>query len=133
LYSATKSEDTEAQNTKQTKNDRLKYTSKTPRHRPRLPLAPASSCTSRRAATRGSSVGSMPPPGTIHKSCLRLAVTSNTYQRQPNNQLLTHTHVTQCHQRATWRECYIYASLFRQKQQNKQKQKTTKINTLQDR
>ena len=68
-----------------TSNELWIRTSKTPRQRPRLPLAPASSCTSLNAATRGSSVGSIPPPGTIHSPCLRLAVTSNTCHAPETN------------------------------------------------
>ena len=70
-----------------TSNELWIRTSKTPRQRPRLPLAPASSCTSLNAATRGSSVGSIPPPGTIHSPCLRLAVTSNTCHAPANKPL----------------------------------------------
>lgn len=53
-------------------------TSNVPRQRPNCPRTPASSRTSRRAVTAGSSSGSTPPPGTIQLSGLRLDVTSNT-------------------------------------------------------
>lgn len=53
-------------------------TSNVPRQRPNCPKTPASSRTSRRAVTAGSSSGSTPPPGTIQLSGLRLDVTSNT-------------------------------------------------------
>lgn len=53
-------------------------TSNMPRQRPNCPSTPASSRTSRRAVTAGSSSGSTPPPGTIQLSGLRLDVTNNT-------------------------------------------------------
>lgn len=53
-------------------------TSNVPRQRPNCPRTPASSRTSRRAVTAGSSSGSTPPPGTIQLSGLRLDVTSST-------------------------------------------------------
>lgn len=54
-------------------------TSKTPRLRPNFPTTPASSNTSRNAVTEGSSSGSTPPPGTIHKSGCRDDVTRRTW------------------------------------------------------
>lgn len=53
-------------------------TSNVPRQRPSCPRTPASSRTSRRAVTAGSSSGSTPPPGTIQLSGLRLDVTNST-------------------------------------------------------
>lgn len=53
-------------------------TSNVPRQRPNCPRTPASSRTSRRAVTAGSSSGSTPPPGTIQLSGLRLDVTNST-------------------------------------------------------
>lgn len=54
-------------------------TSKEPRHRARRPMTPASSMTSRIAAELESSLGSRPPPGTIHRSLSPLDVTSSIY------------------------------------------------------
>ncbi|CAN8005674.1 unnamed protein product, partial [Ixodes pacificus] len=51
-------------------------TSKVPRQRPRRPRTPPSSMTSRMAAVLGSSLGSRPPPGTIHRSGALLLDTS---------------------------------------------------------
>ncbi|CAN8025689.1 unnamed protein product, partial [Ixodes persulcatus] len=54
----------------------FEVTSKVPRQRPRRPRTPPSSMTSRMAAVLGSSLGSRPPPGTIHRSGALLLDTS---------------------------------------------------------
>lgn len=56
----------------------MKRTSNMPRHRPNVPITPASSSTSRTAVLAGSSFGSTPPPGTIQLSGLRDDVTNKT-------------------------------------------------------
>ena len=53
-------------------------TSKTPRNLWTSPRTPASSCTSRLAASAGVSFGSIPPPGTTHRSRLLEDDTNNT-------------------------------------------------------
>lgn len=56
----------------------LPLTSNIPRHRPSVPMTPASSSTSRTAVHAGSSFGSTPPPGTIQLSGRRDDVTRST-------------------------------------------------------
>lgn len=60
----------------------------------RSPCSPqvlTSSQTSRTAATLGSSSGSMPPPGTIHRSGWRLLLTSSTCREQSTADGWTHS------------------------------------------
>lgn len=66
-------------------NLKIRLTSKMPCWRPIRPLTPASSMASLMAALRGSSWGSIPPPGTTQQSGRRWLVTNKIWWQTHSN------------------------------------------------